>query len=432
MWSRLATVLAVVLVGALILSACSTARQPTATPTATPPSMETVVPTPTAQLGPEELSPVNPPGVADLAVEIPERIEIVPGRTTVYTVTLRNDGPDLAAGIVLSGVLPNGVTAQWARPAQAACQQAESSVDCDLGALIVGSAATVTLDLSGTGVEPGLTDARGDGAGQDLPWLTCSADQAAAPPHFTCLLSRLQPGSEVQVRVGLDATGPLTGTRRHTATVTANAVDPAPENNQGASTLVPGPARTPEVGSLPALPDLVVQGDGPASVVTGQPFTYTYTITNRGASDATRVWFQDEIPSDTDLIAYAPQPPRCEQQGDALTCQLEAPGGSESVTFTLEITGYGGQPLAIELDPLLPGWPACFVIKEQTWQHFLVCEIGVLRPGQTTEVRLVLTAIGSQPRTTSNTASVHLAEQDPAPLDNTSTTTITIRAGGED
>jgi uncharacterized repeat protein (TIGR01451 family) len=168
------------------------------------------------------------------------------------------------------------------------------------------------------------------------------------------------------------------------------------------------------------------------SVTTGQPFTYTYTITNRGELDATKVWFVDVIPSDTDLVTYAPQLPRCEQQGETFTCQLQAPGRSESVTFTLAITGHGGQPLALALDPLLPGWPTCFVIKEQTWQHILYCEIGVLRPEQATHVRLVLTAIGSRPRTTANTASVYLAEQDLNPLDNTSTTTITVLAGGEE
>ncbi|MFL7808201.1 MAG: hypothetical protein AB8I80_06205, partial [Anaerolineae bacterium] len=435
-WSRLATALAGVLVGGFLLCvcicACNMHAQPAATSPHAPPPAPGAIWTPTARPAPDESSPLSPPAVADLAIELPEEIEIVPGGTTVYTVTLRNDGPDLATGIVLTGVLPNGVAAQWARPAGAACRQAGSGAGCDLGELTAGSAATVTLDLSGTGVEPILTGARGSGAGQDLPWLTCAADPAATPPHVTCLLRRLPPRSQVQVRVGLDAASPLTATLIHTATVTANEVDPAPENNLGTSALVPGPARSAGSEPLPAMPDLVVQGDGPSSVTTGQAFTYTYTIANRGASDATRVWFEDEIPSDTDLIAYAPQPPRCEQQGAALTCQLHAPGTSESVTFTLGITGYGGQALSIELDPLLPGWPGCFVIKEQTWQHILVCEIGVLRPGQATEVRLVLTAIGSRPRTTSNTASVHLAEQDPAPLDNTSTTTITIQTDGAD
>jgi uncharacterized repeat protein (TIGR01451 family) len=193
---------------------------------------------------------------------------------------------------------------------------------------------------------------------------------------------------------------------------------------------VSGPARAAEARTAPAAPDLAIRATGPLSVTVGLPFTYTYTITNRGGLDATGVWFQDEIPSDTDLLGYAPRPPRCAQQGDAVTCHLRAPGKRESVTFTLVVTGHGGQPLALELDPLLPGWPACFVIKEQTWQHIIYCEIGVLQPGEATRVELGLVAIGSRARTTANTASVQAAEEDLNPIDNSSTTTITVQAGG--
>jgi uncharacterized repeat protein (TIGR01451 family) len=418
------------LAGGLLLFGCGPQGRPLATPqdTALPAQTPATIAAATGRIvtTPTEIPPPGPPARADLAIEIPERLALVPGETTVYTLSLRNHGPDLATEIVLTGVLPSGVATRWAQPAQAACRQIEAGVDCDLGDLIAGGAVTVTLDLAGAGAGPAMRATHGDGAEQQLPWLTCAVDQGAVPSLFTCQLDSLQPGAETWVRVGLAAGNTLTGTRVHTVTMTANEIDPRERGGAVTASIVPGPGRVAEASP----PDLVVQGEGPTSVTTGQPFTYTYTITNRGGLDATGVWFYDEIPSDTDLVGYAPRLPRCAQQGDAVTCQLHVPGRSEGVTFTLVVTGHGEQPLALELDPLLPGWPACFVIKEQTWQHIVYCEIGVLRPGEATRVELELVAIGSRARTTANTASVRAAGQDLNPLDNSSTTTITVQAGG--
>jgi uncharacterized repeat protein (TIGR01451 family) len=184
---------------------------------------------------------------------------------------------------------------------------------------------------------------------------------------------------------------------------------------------------------VPTTADLVLQADGPASVIVGQPFTYTYTIANHGAAGATGVWFEDVVPSDLNLVDYAPRPPRCDQQGDALTCTLRDPDGGETVTFTLAITGHGGQPMRMGLDPVQPGWPICSVIKERTWLYILQCELGKLAPGQAVRVQLALVAIGVAERTTVNTASVHAnqAEQHPVPIGITSTVTITVQVEAE-
>jgi uncharacterized repeat protein (TIGR01451 family) len=218
----LGTALALALLaGWALLCGCSTQRQPPPRPEDTPPPTQTAATILAAQPAPTETSLPSPPAAADLAIEIPDKVEIVAGETTVYTLTLRNHGPEVATSIVLTGMLPIGVTALWAEPAQAACWQIESGVDCDLGDLAAGGAATVTLDLSGAGAAPILTGAREDGTRQDLPWLTCAADQEATPPRVTCHLDSLRPGAETLVRVGLAAGDPLTGALVHTATVTA-------------------------------------------------------------------------------------------------------------------------------------------------------------------------------------------------------------------
>jgi len=215
-----------------------------------------------------------------------------------------------------------------------------------------------------------------------------------------CGLGNLQPGDAVTVTLDLSADGPAPN----------KAAEPAPSG---------------------AAADLVLQADGPTRVTAGQPFTYTYTISNQGTSDATGVWFSDTVPADMNLLAYAPDVPECEQHGDTFTCTLHDPDRNETVTFTLVITGHGGQAMAIGLDPLLPGWPICSVLKERTWLHIVQCELGVLKPGQTTCVQLVLVAVGEQERTSANTAAVYASEANVISVVSTSTVTITIQAGAE-
>jgi uncharacterized repeat protein (TIGR01451 family) len=360
---------------------------------------------------------------------------VVPGETTVYTLTIHNHGPDLATGIVLTGLFPQGAAPLWTQPAQPLCGRQGQEVDCDLGDLRLGDAVTVALDLSIGGTEAPLTGTQPAGVALEMSVLTCAIDRGSGQAEAVCQLARLSPGAQADLRVGLSA-APISGSLVHTATVAANEADPNLANN-GATVAIAAGSVTADKGdpmahtAMPTSNDLVLQAAGPSSVVAGQPFTYTYTIANRGALEATGVIFEDVVPSDMDLVAYAPGLPLCEQQGDALTCALHNLDSNETFTFTLVITGHAGLPVMMELDPLLPGWPICFVLKERTYLHIVRCELGVLRGGQETHVELVLRAIGVQERTTVNTATVRANEDELNPLDNTSTMTITIQAGAD-
>jgi len=300
------------------------------------------------------------PLAADLALQVPGPVQVVPGGTTIYAVTLHNRGPALATGVVLTDVLPRDAIPLWTQPAQPVCGRHGRNVSCDLGDLRGSDAATVTLDLSVAGAETPITDVQ---------------------------LAEVAPDISM-------------------------------------STMTVGPTVTP----TPTTTDLVLQADGPSSVIAGQPFTYTYTVTNRGALDATGVRFEDVVPPDTNLFAYAPGLPLCEGRDDVLTCYLRDLDSNETLTFTLVITGHAGQPMKMGLDPLMPGWPMCIVVKERTWQHVVHCELGRLKPGQATRVQLVLVAIGVRERMTANTASVSANEIDLNPLDNTNTATINVQA----
>jgi uncharacterized repeat protein (TIGR01451 family) len=426
----------------ILLCACAQSEQLTATPEGIGLAEETDVPTrvpvsaplpsPTPRVEPAAEPRTHPPAAGDPGPAAADlAIQVTDAETGVYTLTVRNLGPDPATGIVLTDVLPSGVTPLWTEPAHPVCRRQERDVGCDLGDLRAGDAVTVALDLTVGGGETPITGTQLAGVTLTLSVPICAIDGDSRPSQVICHLSRLPPGAEALVRVGAEVDGRSSEPLGHTAMVTANEADPDHTNNQATFSFTAGAARPVEASAVPTTTNLVILAEGPTNVIAGQLFTYTYTIVNRGALDATGVWFSDTIPSDMNLIAYAPGNPECEQQGDTFTCHLRDPGSGETVSFTLVITGHAGQAMHLGLDPLLPGWPVCSVLKERTWLHIVLCELGDLEPGQATRVQLVLEAIGVAERTSVNTTSVFANEVDSNPLDRTSTVTITVQAEAE-
>ena len=417
-----------------MLCACAGPGSPTAAPAGTPLSARTAVPArhPTdvpwpspSSIVPAGTPPVHTATAADLSIQVAGPARLVPSGTAVYTLTLRNDGPAPATGIVLADVLPQSVVPVWAQPAQPWCGRQGHTVGCSAGDLRAGDAITVMLDLAVGGTTALVTGTQLAGVTLELSVPTCTIDRDTVSPRVTCHLASLQPGVDSHVYIGVGTQAAITGTLVHTATVVANEADPNRANNRALGTLTVGPAG-PATGRAVPVVDLTVQVDGPTTVVAGQAYTYTFTITNWGTRDATDVRFEDVVPSDMNLVAYVPGLPRCEQRGDVLTCALHNPDSDETITLTLVITGYAGPPLQMGPDPVMPGWPVCTVLKERTFLHIVTCELGALKPGQATRVQLALVAIGEQERTITNTATVSASEVELNLLDNSATITVQV------
>ncbi|MFQ5796053.1 MAG: CARDB domain-containing protein, partial [Candidatus Bipolaricaulia bacterium] len=68
-----------------------------------------------------------------------------------YTVTVTNNGPDDATGVVLTDTLPAGVTFESVTPSPE-CSEAGGTVTCDLGTLANGTSATVKIVVAPTAV----------------------------------------------------------------------------------------------------------------------------------------------------------------------------------------------------------------------------------------------------------------------------------------
>ena len=89
--------------------------------------------------------PPPPPALADLALtKIDSSDPVIVGDVFAYTMSVTNNGPGTANGVVVSDTLPAGVTFIQAAPSQGACSST-TTVTCNLGSLTNGATATVKL-----------------------------------------------------------------------------------------------------------------------------------------------------------------------------------------------------------------------------------------------------------------------------------------------
>ncbi len=89
---------------------------------------------------------VTVPADADMAVTMTGDPDPVPvGAALTYRITVTNGGPDDAAGIRVSDVLPAGTSLISVTPSQGSCTEADGVVECVLGTLAQGTAAAIEL-----------------------------------------------------------------------------------------------------------------------------------------------------------------------------------------------------------------------------------------------------------------------------------------------
>ncbi|MGB5605137.1 MAG: choice-of-anchor B family protein [Gammaproteobacteria bacterium] len=91
---------------------------------------------------------------ADLAItgmDIPD--PVVEGFPLDYQINITNNGPDPAANVTLTHLLPAGVSYVQATPSQGSCSATAGTVTCLLGALADGTGATVNVAV--TAITPG-------------------------------------------------------------------------------------------------------------------------------------------------------------------------------------------------------------------------------------------------------------------------------------
>ncbi|HEY5593666.1 MAG TPA: DUF11 domain-containing protein, partial [Nitrospiria bacterium] len=213
--------------------------------------------------------PTCPPGpLADLLVTGTDSPDpVIVGDTLTYTVTTTNNGPDDLTAVTMTDTLPAGMTYVSAVPSQGSpCLESAGVVTCDLGGILNGDGATVTIDVVPT----------------------------------------------------------TAGNRSNNVTVAGDVLDPPDPNSLNNSITI----NTTVLASAPPPPppsasaDLAIAvTDSPDPMTVGQNLTFTMTVTNNGPDAATNTVVIDGVPGGMTFVSSSSSQGNCSGTG-IVNCSL--------------------------------------------------------------------------------------------------------------
>ncbi len=223
-------------------------------------------------------------GTADLTIAKAGTVNPMQDGTDSFTLTVSNNGPDTAHGIVVNDTLPSQFTASAASGGGFSC------------ALPAGPGGTVA-----------------------------------------CTLATLAPtaGSPVQITI----TGTLSATSAgqtisDAATVSSNTADSDLSNNSASLDQLVGPVADLTISKAAFLSDGVTPVTNPLAV--GGTFIYALDVTNNGPDDAAGVVVTDPLPAGMTLTT--PIPSGCAASGGTVTCTIGTLPAGQTTVLDLAIT----------------------------------------------------------------------------------------------
>ncbi|MBO9534382.1 MAG: DUF11 domain-containing protein [Solirubrobacteraceae bacterium] len=319
------------------------------------------------------------------------------GQTITWTVTGRNDGASPATGVVITDVLPSGVTYTGSTPSQGTCALSSGQVVCTVGGLAVNATATITItatvntaaaetpqqnvaQITGSQFDPDTANNSTSvtttiNAAADVR-VTKSVSAATASVGdtltYTLNVSNQGPSAATNVSItdaipaGLTPSGaptitggtcsyagqnltctlaslPNGGTRTVTVptTVAAGAAGASLSNTAtiAATEFDPTPANNtsaPALTTIRGVAELsVTKTVGQANANVGDTLTYTVTVSNAGPQAATTATLVDTLPAGTTRLGVTPSQGTC-AAGNPINCSLGtiASGASATVAIT--------------------------------------------------------------------------------------------------
>lgn len=239
---------------------------------------------------------------ANLRVQKSAGTWVAGSSTNTWTVTVTNNGPDPAVGVVVDDVLdalPNGVQVLSVAGAGWTCTSPASDLSVNARCTLVAPSLAANASSS----------------------FTVTAAVAADVPSGT--------------------------TAANTATVTSRTFDADTSNNTARST-----------ATVTTVADLGVVKTGPASVAAGDAIAWTLTVTNHGpsvsrGSAGNPIVLQDTLPAGVDVTDVFPTGATCDPvTGTSLRCErtTDLPVGA---SFTVQVTGTVDSALVTADGPLV-------------------------------------------------------------------------------
>ncbi|MFB9366015.1 DUF7507 domain-containing protein, partial [Kitasatospora albolonga] len=227
----------------------------------------------------------NPPAPVKADVAISKKpaaaTPVAPGETFDYAITVTNNGPSQASGLVVTDSLPAVLKFVSASDG---CTASGQQVTCPkVAVLAVGASKSYTVKVQ---LDPAYS-----GDGTDV---------------------------------------------RNQAKVATESPDPDPSNNtsDGATGTLPGPGPNPPA---PVKADVAItkRPVGSAQVAAGETFDYAVTVTNNGPSDAAGVVVSDALPA---VLKFVSASDGCTASGQDVTCPKVATlAAKASRTFTVKV-----------------------------------------------------------------------------------------------
>jgi uncharacterized repeat protein (TIGR01451 family) len=142
------------------------------------------------------VTPTRPLGATDMSIGITGPASINAGGNAVYTLTASNLGPSFAPQITVIDFIPAGATFASGTPSQGACVLLGSQFQCNLGSVVSGGSATVTVTLNVTSnITNTATVNANDAAGNPVP------DPAPANNTFSLNTALAQPPTTTDLQV---------------------------------------------------------------------------------------------------------------------------------------------------------------------------------------------------------------------------------------
>ena len=331
---------------------------------------------------------------ADLSlVKTATPAEVVAGEDVTYLLTVTNDGPSDARGVVVTDDLPAGLTPVSVTSSQADCTE----LPCALGTVAADSVATVTVvatldpsalalapneaTVASTTADPDPTNDSDTAAptvttraglsltkvattptavpGEPIRWIITVSNAGPSDARdvvvvdevpievddvvvgssqggctsFDCSLGTVPAGSSATITIDAEVPSDVLGdTIENTATVTSDTLDTDVSDDADRASTPIAPAA-----------DLSLVKTGPSgTVVAGTDVEWTITVSNAGPSDATDVVVTDVLPDAIDPTSVAARATvgsaACTVDGLAVTCARSTLADGDSITLVVSGT----------------------------------------------------------------------------------------------
>ena len=343
------------------------------------------------------------------------------GETIAYTVTLTNNGPSNATGLIVQDVLPAGLTFVSATPGQGTYVQAAPTSTWTVGSVANGSSAVLTIRATVVSPDPSTNTVT-----------ITHSDQFDPNPGNNTASSVVTPQ---QADVGLTKTvSNPTPNVGDTITFTVTARDAGPSAATGVTVqdLLPAGvtfvSATASRGNYNSATGTWTIGN--LDLSTAQTLVIVATVTNASPSTNTAtIGHADQFdPNTANNTASAVVTPQRADLALAKTVSNPTPNVGDTITYTVTLTDNGpNDATSVQVTDLLPAG-VTFVSAVNSQGTYQV-STGLWNVGTvTTSVpqTLVLTGTVAGPNSATNTATITGANQfDPNTANNTASAVVT-------